>query len=994
MSTVPLREPGQNATSRSSQLADLIRSFSGQVRLALGVRGVALATIAGIVGLLSCAIAFADILLSLQKSDVEHKRRQATEILALDNTNRLLMRTILGMSSGRMQPSPDEPLPQEVWRKFQESLTSVCRDVDRRVERLQRTCEGRGEFFARVSPEIEAFAPPSRMLAPAVVRELLAIRDDINALSVETARDADTMVGQLIDEYGQALFVLTLSTIGFVGAGLALVLLVGRASMDHHRQWRRAEEARDLLQETLEALPAGVVVYDKDERLMLFNSVAASITPSLQRPDSIGRPYEDMVRETARRMEEAGQGRQPWEVWLGYFRSKNRRRLRQAFDGRWFEWSEKLTPSGRTVGLRFDVTDAKGRELELDRERARYRRLVDSLSDTVFTVDRNGVVTFVSAAVHELLGLPPEQMVGRRLREFVVPEDVDRALAEARAHYQSTDLGVRQIHLRMRRHNGATRHVEIRSRKPAGEEGPEAALVGIIRDVTERVDLAERLQQQMAEVELARADYQSLVDSVSDAVFKADAKSAVISFVSAAAAEVMGMPPARLIGMRTYDHMHVDDVEYVMAATKAGLKGKDPKVVQLQYRIRTAAGDVKHVETRFRKTPGPDGRPLVVGAVRDVEERVQLSRRLEAETARLRSIVESSGALIVMTDREFGVVMVNSEFSAVTGMGEGTALGRRLRDVFDCPIDGSVVERWLAATQRGGRAEPVHLAKRVVDPQGRQRLISITATPVFDRIGISNIVLLGVDDTERSEAEQALFAVERLSTVGEMAATMAHEINQPLQVINLACETARDELDDAAANGTHADPTFLRSKLDRISQQLDRASRIVGELRAFVRGTGADEPERAFDAAESVRAAIELMAVPLQRQGTTVSLSRAEQTPPVKGHIGKLEQVLVNLINNARDAGARSIDVSVTAVGRDGPHRFVCIAIDDDGPGIAADILPRLFVAFVTTKERGKGTGFGLRICRRIVEEMGGTITARNRSEGGARFEVVLPAMG
>jgi PAS domain S-box-containing protein len=831
------------------------------------------------------------------------------------------------------------------------------------------------------------------MLAPSVVRELLAIRDDINALSVETARDADTMVGQLIDEYGQALFVLTLSTVGFVGAGLVLVLLVGRASMDHHRQWRRAQEARDLLQETLEALPAGVVVYDRDERLVLFNGVAASITPSLQRPDSIGRPYEDMVRETARLMEEAGAGRQPWEVWLGYFRSKNKRRLRQALDGRWFEWSEKLTPSGRTVGLRFDVTEARGRESELERERARYRRLVDSLSDTVFTVDKGGVVTFVSAAVHELLGLPPEQIAGRRLREFVAPEDVDRALAEARSHYQSTDLGVRQIHLRMRRHNGATRHVEIRSRKPAGEEGPEAALVGIIRDVTERVDLAERLRQQMAEVELARADYQSLVDSVSDAVFKADAKSGVISFVSAAAAEVMGVPPAKLIGMRTYDHMHVDDVEYVMAATKTGLKGKNTGVVQIQYRVRTPAGEVKHVETRMRKTPGPDGRSLVVGVVRDIEERVRLSQRLEAETTRLRSIVESSGALIVLTDRDLEIVMVNSGFTAVTGITAEAAVGRPLKQVIDCPLDERVLDAWRAMPQGMQTATPVRFVNTLSDAQGRKRLISVTATPAADVRGHFNaIVFLGVDDTERSEAEQALFAVERLSTVGEMAATMAHEINQPLQVINLACESAKDELDDAADRGSHADPAFVRSKLDRITQQLDRASRIVGELRAFVRGTGADEPERPFDAAESVRAAIELMAVPLQRQGTIVSLSRAEQTPPIKGHIGKLEQVLVNLINNARDAGARSIDVSVTAVGREGPHRFVCIAIDDDGPGIAADILPRLFVAFVTTKERGKGTGFGLRICRRIVEEMGGTITARNRSEGGARFEIVIPA--
>ncbi|UYN96132.1 MAG: PAS domain S-box protein [Enhydrobacter sp.] len=880
MSTVPSRVSGPAAVSKLAQLADLVRSFPSQVRLALGVRGVALATAAGVVGLLSCIVSFADIALSLHHTDLDRKRRQAAEILALDNTNRLLMRTIFGMSSGRVPVPAGEAAPVlEVWQQFQQSMMSVCRTAAGPVpqrERLQKACADPQALFARLTPDIEALDPPRRLLDPATVRELLAIRDDINALAVGVAQDADSMVGKLIDDYGRALFVLTLSTTGFVGAGLVLILLVGRASVDHHRLWLSAQQARDMV----------------------------------------------------------------------------------------------------------------------DRERTRYRRLVDSLSDTVYTVDRNGVLTFASAAVHELLGMPADRIVGRKLREFVDAADVERALAEARAQFQSQDVGVRQVHLRLRRANGAERHVEIRSRKPAGDEGTDVALVGIIHDVTERVDLAERLQRQMAEAEAARNDYQSLVDSVSDAVFKADAKSAVITFASAATAEVMGMPPAEIVGTRTFDQIHADDVEYVMSATKAALQGNTPRVEQLQYRIRTPAGETKHVETRFRKTPGPDGRSLVVGVVRDVEERVRMARRLEDEMARLRSIVESSGAQILMVDRELNVVMVNSGFTAMTGLGEADAIGRHLKKVVDCRLDPKVLDDWLAAPRHGRPVAPAHYSNQIRDPQGRLRLVSVTATPVVDAHGlVSNIVFLGVDDTERREAEQALFAVERLSTVGEMAATMAHEINQPLQVINLACESAKDEIDAAELRGTVPTPGFLRAKLERIGQQIDRASRIVGELRAFVRGTGSEESERPFEAVEAVRAAIELMAVPLLRQGAQVSLTRADAPSLVMGHFGKLEQVLVNLINNARDAGARSIDVSVSAVAGEGPHRFVAIAIDDDGRGIAADVLPRLFVDFVTTKERGKGTGFGLRICRRIVEEMGGTITARNRDARGACFEIVLPAM-
>ena len=101
--------------------------------------------------------------------------------------------------------------------------------------------------------------------------------------------------------------------------------------------------------------------------------------------------------------------------------------------------------------------------------------------------------------------------------------------------------------------------------------------------------------------------------------------------------------------------------------------------------------------------------------------------------------------------------------------------------------------------------------------------------------------------------------------------------------------------------------------------------------------------------------------------------------------------MLVNLINNARDVGGGTISIVTDAVQKDG-RRFVRIAVEDSGAGISAEILPSLFVAFVTTKPSGKGTGLGLRICRRILEEMGGRISAANRAEGGARFEVLLPS--
>jgi len=263
----------------------------------------------------------------------------------------------------------------------------------------------------------------------------------------------------------------------------------------------------------------------------------------------------------------------------------------------------------------------------------------------------------------------------------------------------------------------------------------------------------------------------------------------------------------------------------------------------------------------------------------------------------------------------------------------------------------------------------------------------------------TSVVFVGVDDTERRDAEQALNDAERFATVGEMAGTMAHEISQPLQVINLACESARDELTEARERGDAPDAEFVRAKLDRITSQIETASRIVEDLRNFVRG-GDARTAAPFDPTEAINSAVRLTEYGARQAGIGLSLELTGDLPRVVGNAGQLEQVLINLINNARDSvsslaerqATRTIEVSASAVVHDGVD-LVQIAVADTGPGIPAHVLPQLFNSFVTTKARGKGTGLGLRICRRIIVEMHGNIQATNRPQGGARFEITLPAV-
>ena len=809
-----------------------MRDLLGRIARGEGALGAAC-----IAGLLACGLILIAAL-TLENAQVD-RRSEAAEIRALVASGRELGRVI---ASAR----PDnQPAALQAWNRFTTSLDRACGGLDAESPYralLGRLCQDRDSMVERMAPQIAVWGR-SNFLDEATMREVVAIRADVDRLAERNDVEAAAHIESMARSNRNALLELIGGVVGFVCASLIAALLVLRVTNPYRR---------DLLRETIEALPDGVVLYDNKERLVMFNSLADEISPGADLAKSIGRTYAELAAENGRKLEGMGQGPQPVDAWVARFRAKDTQTTRQASDGRWFDWSERLTPSGYTVGLRVDITEKKRHEEALEHARAEYQSLVDSLTDVVFKVDfYSGLITFANAAARDFFGRPVAAIVGTPVLDCVDPED-----------------------------------------RP------------------------------------------------------------IVAGIALSAAQSEG---------------DVGDT--------------------VQIRMIAAGGALRHVEVRYRKVVDEQGRKAIAGVIRDIEERVQLERRLAAETARLRSIVESSGALVALVDRDLKVVMVNSGFSAMTGIAAADAIGRPIDPVMAGPLLPAL-DNWQQAPARAA-ATPALFTVRF--GAAGERLVSVTATPVADAEGrICNVVLMGVDETERRHAEQALHDSERFATVGEMAGTMAHELSQPLQVINLACAAAAEELDDAGDRGAAADTDYLKLKLDRIAQQVDAASRIVGDLRAFVRGE-ADRQPAPFDPGPAIERAVNLTAYGMRQQGIAASARLAETLPAVTGDVGRLEQVLVNLLNNARDAGGRTVEVVAHSAERDG-RLFLRIAVQDSGHGIAPELLPQLFVSFVTTKPRGTGTGLGLRICRRIIEEMGGSISAANRAEGGACFEILLPA--
>ncbi len=293
---------------------------------------------------------------------------------------------------------------------------------------------------------------------------------------------------------------------------------------------------------------------------------------------------------------------------------------------------------------------------------------------------------------------------------------------------------------------------------------------------------------------------------------------------------------------------------------------------------------------------------------------------------------------------------------------------------------------------RGFVSVPIHCRGRILGTLslGRQTLQAFDESEVAlveataDQIGIAldnarlySETLRQLDELKRAQAQ--LVHAEKLSAVGELASGVAHEINNPLTTI---LGQAHLLLADRET------PEALRSRLTIIAEETSRAARIVQNLLLFARHY---TPERRpCNLADQVRRVLELKGYQLKQDGVVV-VTEFKACPPVWADGNQIQQVLLNLVQNAHQAMARQstrreLTVRVLANGEG-----AAIEVLDSGPGIPAEVLPRIFDPFFTTKPPGEGSGLGLSVSYGIVTEHRGRLHAGNRPEGGAAFIIELP---
>ncbi|WP_412851376.1 sensor histidine kinase [Ectothiorhodospira shaposhnikovii] len=260
-----------------------------------------------------------------------------------------------------------------------------------------------------------------------------------------------------------------------------------------------------------------------------------------------------------------------------------------------------------------------------------------------------------------------------------------------------------------------------------------------------------------------------------------------------------------------------------------------------------------------------------------------------------------------------------------------------------------------------------------------------------------------MDISELKYSQSQLVQAAKMATLGEMTTGVAHELNQPLQVIQLAADNAYEVLEDAEL--TPASVAYVRARLNRVTDQARRAADIIDHMRVF--GRRSEQECRVLSLSEVTEGVLSLVGQQLLMSGIRHEVSHQEPPALVNGKLQQLEQVLLNCVSNARDV-LRERTALASQEGRDDYHPRVwlrtfvrdsgcgkkeaVLEIRDNGGGISEEAMEHLFEPFFTTKPVGQGTGLGLSISYGIIRDLGGHLDCCN-TEDGAVFQIVLPAV-
>ncbi|MGA2157923.1 MAG: PAS domain S-box protein [Dehalococcoidia bacterium] len=668
------------------------------------------------------------------------------------------------------------------------------------------------------------------------------------------------------------------------------------------------------------------------------------------------------------------------EIWAEVFRTGIPRHLveyrNMRKDGSIYYSECSIFPlhdrEGRIVGLRTvaqDITRRKRAEDELRESEGKYRTILEEIDESYVEVDLRGNITFFNDALLHKLGYSKEEMMGLNYKAYVPPDQISE---QARIYSEVARTGkpVYWYPIANLRKDGQLAFAEACVFPLRNEKGEIIGLRTVARDVTKAKLAADELQKRAL-----------LLDSAYDSIIASDNLGKII-YVNERACQTHGYEPDEMYRMSVTDLLAAED----RAALDKRIIGLLEKgYLEFEAIHKRKDGSTFPLDGRARIVDIA-GQPLVVVAYTDVTLRRQMEKALVESEERYRLLAENSLDIIFTVDMGIQLTYISPSVKYLTGFGPeelmtmfrqnkltAESVGISLRD-------GHRFEQTLRALiEDPSRTEVFEFALKHRD--GHINWAEVQMSVMRDKFGKA-VGVLGVvrDISQQKKMTERLVSADRLASLGEMAAGLAHEVNNPLTAVMGFSYLLLQNTDT---------PADVRNDVEAIYKEGKRAAEIIRNFLTFARG---QKPEKqAVYINDILEEVLKLRHNQMENENIQVNVNLWEDLPAIQGDISQLQQVFLNIILNAEyfmyrvnrrgtlTVNTRLVDGKIVAV------------IADDGPGIAPDAIGRIFDPFYTTKDVGEGTGLGLSICHGIVMEHGGTIFAESELGRGATLTVELP---
>jgi PAS domain S-box-containing protein len=636
-------------------------------------------------------------------------------------------------------------------------------------------------------------------------------------------------------------------------------------------------------------------------------------------------------------------------------------------------------------GILFDITESRRSEAALRESERKYRNLVESSRDLIYTTDSRGILTYVNPTLEKILGYEKDQLRGQPFSRIASPGFIDKAREIFRHAMRGEPIPIYEGELMGKDGTGFT--VEFNTTNLFDPDGKFSGRYGIGRDITERRKMERALLQ-------SEERYKNYVENSFAGVYVV--QNGRFVFLNSNAASFVGYKPEELLGRQSESIIHPEDRAKTRERAIKALKGKD--TLPYEFRVVTGDGRIRWIMETVTSIQY-NGRNAVLGNSMDITERKQAEKELRIREELEKSIFLSvPHALFGVEQRH--IFFANEAMEDVFGWKPEELIGKSTRVIFRNDEEWEAYGVTLYSRLKEMPVVKFESGIPFVRKDGREISCRMSVSRVGRELGETRRIVATFEDiTEQKQAEEErknleaqLHQAQKMEAVGTLAGGIAHDFNNLLMTIQGNASMMLEDI-----NPLHPHHEYLKS----IEKQIRSAANLTRQLLGFARQGHYDVKP------VNMNTIIEKNASMFARTKKEIRIHRMFEKDlwSVNADADQMGQVLMNLFVNAWQAmpGGGDLFLETSNVVLDEnyvkpyatvPGRHVKISVTDSGVGMDEKTVHRIFEPFFTTKERGQGTGLGLSMVYGIIKGHKGFVNVSSKPGQGTTFNVFLPASG